>query len=639
MARQTPTRQLRPTMFQAPNIMPRFPDLRSRTDPGENALAAQLQSATRNLQAQAQSAANFDRRIEQFKNSMMTMAGQAAQIEGQEYGIQEAPDVSIIKDAYGRLTTKIDGDIVGDKFSTFGKAARKAALEQLSTKLEVAATIKLKEMVTGAIDPITGRTALTPTDLRTNMDSLIQNTVASAATHSQMLSEIIGPKLTLLASTQFKTFNSKYLSERQEENEATAKVAASESLALVKELILQGNVNTVLFEKMRKSNLENILRTGGDPTQYLKDWETGVSEAKVQGFITASGKFSPAKLLLDFHDYQLDEKWSDDLHKRYATLSKPEQIEAIKALNVRADNEHALMTRAEASETRRKNERIDALTNEFSKVTFNVEDPGDEGVAQRAGIIDELKTLHGTEGVRVAQALTSTGKSDSEVVNRLELHSANGTLTREMVMGMVERGLLFGDDVSKFLEEITAGRLESSETKAAFAILSDALKLPPPETINQSDADRIARRRYMAMKNDIREKLLANELVTLDGKTVELTNANVIEYARSLITQDELIKAAKNNLIVARKALGFGARSSIVGDLINGTDDQGNPDPVRAVQNALGETSYFKKIDDSDTRSDYENWIEKYNSVTKSGYEFTHEELKSGILSKERSYE
>lgn len=633
--RPTPRRQLRSPTFRTPEVTPRFRDLTPRTDQGQTALAAQLQASQRIMQAQARAAADFDARMTGFINSTMRMAGKAAEIEGAEYGVQEAPDVSIIKDAYGNLTAKIEGDIVGDTFSIYGQAARKAALEQLSTKLEVAATIKLKEMVTGAIDPVTGRTMMTPTDLRTNMDSLVQNTVASAGQHSPMLAGVLGPKLTLTASTQFKSFNTKYLSERQQEYEATARAAGFEYLNTVQEMIRQGNLQPGLSDQMRKAAAERIIRAGGDPVQFLKDWETGVSEAKVDGFITAGAGFDAGNLLLDFHDYSIEKPWSDDLRKRWETLTSPERIEAIKALSTRAKTEHAQEERDEDDVIEAKRQRIDNLSQQFFEVQDNPE--------LRGSILNELRTQLGTDGAKVANSLMSSKQSDPDTISRLELLSAQGLLTREYVMNMIAAELISGPDISKYLQEVETGRSQSPEVKAAFDILSDALRLPPPQTANQDEADRIARMRFMAMRNDIRRKLRNNEEVTFDGKTERLTNANVVAYAESLITQDELKKSVKAKLRVARKDLGFGGQSKTIGDLINARNAEGDPDPVGAVEAALEQKGKWWRehaINNEDTRQAYKDWIIKYRYwTTESDFQFTYEELQSGVLAKDRTYE
>ena len=634
--RPTPRRQLRSPTFRTPEVMPRFRDLTPRTDQGQTALAAQLQTSQKIMQAQARAAADFDARMTGFINSTMRMAGEAAKIEGAEYGVQEAPDISIIKDAYGNLTPKIEGDIVGDKFTIFGQAARKAALEQLSTKMEVATTIQLKEMVTGAIDPVTGRTMMTPTDLRTNMDSLVKSVVASAGDHSPLIAGVLGPKLTLTASTQFNSFNTKYLSERQQEYEATAKYAALESLNTVQEMIRQGNLPPGLSNQIRKAATERIIRAGGDPVQFLKDWETGVSKAKVDGFITAGAGFDAGKLLLDFHDYRIDKPWSDDLRKRWETLTPPERIEAIKALTTRATDYHAQEERHEDDVTEARVRRIDDLSQKFFEL-------GSDDSAVRGSILNELRTQLGTDGAKVANSLMSSKKSDPDTISRLELLSAQGTLTREYVMNMIAEELISGTDVSKYLQAVETGKSESPEVKAAFDMLSDALKLPPPQTVNQDDADRIARRRFMAMRNDIRRKLRNNEVVTFDGKTEPLTNANVVLYAESLIDQDELKKSFEAKLKVARKELGFGGQSKTIGDLINARNAEGDPDPVGAVEAALEQEGKWwseHAIDNEDTRQAYKNWIIRYRHwTTESDFQFTYEELQSGVLAKVRTYE
>ena len=641
--RPTPRRQLRSPTFRTPEVTPRFRDLTPRTDQGQTALAAQLQTSQKIMQAQARAAADFDARMTGFINSTMRMAGKAAEIEGAEYGVQEAPDISIIKDAYGNLTAKIEGDIVGDKFTIFGQAARKAALEQLSTRMEVATTIQLKEMVTGAIDPVTGRTMMTPTDLRTNMDSLVKSVVASAADHSPLIAGVLGPKLTLTASTQFKSFNTKYLSERQQEYKATARTAAFEYLNTVQEMIRQGNLQPGLSDQMRKAAAERIIRAGGDPVPFLKEWETGVSEAKVDGFITAGAGFDAGKLLLDFHDYRIEKPWSDDLRKRWETLTSPERIEAIKALSTRATTQHAQKERDEDDVTEAKLRRIDSLSQQFFSLGSEGSPVEDSSFELRGSILKELRTELGTDGARVANSLVSSKKSDPDTISRLELLSAQGTLTREYVMNMIAEELISGPDVSKYLKAVETGKSESPEVKAAFKLLNNALKLPPPQTVNQDDADRIARRRSMAMQNDILRKLRNNEEVTFDGKTEPLTNANVVLYAESLITQDELKKSFKAKLKVARKDLGFGGQSKTIGDLINARNAEGDPDPVGAVEAALEQEGKWwseHAINNEDTRQAYRNWIIRYRHwTTESDFQFTYEELQSGVLAKVRTYE
>lgn len=615
--RPTPRRQLRSPTFRTPEVTPRFRDLTPRTDQGQTALAAQLQASQRIMQAQARAAADFDARMTGFINSTMRMAGKAAEIEGAEYGVQEAPDVSIIKDAYGNLTAKIEGDIVGDTFSIYGQAARKAALEQLSTKLEVAATIKLKEMVTGAIDPVTGRTMMTPTDLRTNMDSLVQNTVASAGQHSPMLAGVLGPKLTLTASTQFKSFNTKYLSERQQEYEATARAAGFEYLNTVQEMIRQGNLQPGLSDQMRKAAAERIIRAGGDPVQFLKDWETGVSEAKVDGFITAGAGFDAGNLLLDFHDYRIEKPWSDDLRKRWETLTSPERIEAIKALSTRATTQHAQEERDEDTIKEQKEKHLDHIVKLWAGASES------ERIQLRA----TLRSDFGDEGLKLADSLEKTDKSSPEDVDRLERLAALGTITYEDV----SNADLNGTDYVKYFGAVATSRDQSPQFKAATAILRRSFRIPEYAILNPQEKDRAALLLYQTKLGQLTALLRDNAEVTINGLKQKLTNENVELYAAEMVTDKDKTDLRTDQLNDYSKRLGFKGTSPI-GDYIE------SDDPMRALQDALAEqrrswrnpTKFVPKIDDEDQRQEFINWINTYREALAEG--FTLDQLRSGKL-------
>ena len=187
---------------------------------------------------------SLDRMAEVFFRN----ATQTAKIEGAEYGALNAPTEKQLLDA-SESNTELD--FVGDKDTVFGRYARTATLEATSDKLTLIAKEKIAEVMLDAkVNDIS------PTEVSKQLDSITSGLSDVLDNESPVTSKKFKASMGIYANAEYKTYASKYITEKQKE--------------LRKNWVLN-------YEESLTNGLSKIIQSGyptGIPSDMTKDGKT-----------------------------------------------------------------------------------------------------------------------------------------------------------------------------------------------------------------------------------------------------------------------------------------------------------------------------------------------------------------------------
>jgi hypothetical protein len=420
-----------------------------------------------------------------------------ALIEGAEYGAQNAPTKQQLQDAQG----DIEDLVPGDQTTVFGRAARKAALQSMTTNFEMSAR---EQMVNLRIQA-----------QQENMDTATFTEQSNAIIdgYTSTLQDISPAAALNFRATMATVGNSALLSHSNkllEEQRRQDKVTASDNV----DLIINGRPDDMYF-----GSLSDIFEQGSTAKSATQDYVSMVEKIEMQrlsviDMATEIGDPAFLSSKLKAFDEKVDELYgtstsgwlnqapAERLHQlstgkitdtRFADIwsnmtTDQQQKSSLYARQQLRDIEATNTSLSQAAERKR------TKTSESLLVTIADKRLKNEDYAED---LQQLKTIDGSAWIDISSQIRSDGAiDDPSTVANLNLASVDGMLTMDMVRGAYSRGNLSNPTFSNMLDKVKSGRNEAHREAMTFvknSLLPDVAVADLTILSDDSDTKRLAR--------------------------------------------------------------------------------------------------------------------------------------------------
>ena len=491
--------------------------------------------------AQARAMAPIQRGLDSMTNFALKRFEEKALIEGAEYGAQNAPTKQQLQDAQG----DIEDLVPGDQTTVFGRAARKAALQSMTTNFEMSAR---EQMVNLRIQA-----------QQQNMDTATFTEQSNAIIdgYTSTLQDISPAAALNFRATMATVGNSALLAHSNnllEEQRRQDKVTASDNV----DLIINGRPDDMYF-----GSLSDIFEQGSTPKSATQDYvsmaekiemqrmsvidmatEIGDSaflasklkafDAKVDELYATSTSGwlnqSPAERLQQLSTGQITDTRFADIWSNMTT--DQQQTASLYARQQLRDIESTNTSLSQAAERKR------TETSESLLVSITDKRLKNENYSQE---LAQLKVVDGSAWIDISSQIRSGGAIDnpSTVVN-LNLASVDGMLTMDMVRGAYGRGDLSNPTFSNMLEKVKSGRNEAHREAMTFvknSLLPDVAVADLTILSDDSDTKRIARQ-----VADIENRLIQAVKANPDLNRFDFVQPLVKAFQ---VTEEDVLKGKK----------------------------------------------------------------------------------------------
>lgn len=447
--------------------------------------------------AQARAMAPIQRGLDSMTNFALKKFEEKALIEGAEYGAQNAPTKQQLQDAQG----DIEDLVPGDQTTVFGRAARKAALQSMTTNFEMSAR---EQMVNLRIQA-----------QRENMDTATFTEQSNAIIdgYTSTLQDISPAAALNFRATMATVGNSALLAHSNnllEEQRRQEKVTASDNV----DLIINGRPDDMYF-----GSLSDIFEQGSTPKSATQDYVSMAEKIEMQrmsviDMATEIGDSAFLTSKLKAFDEKVDELYatSTSTWLNQAPTERLQQLSTGQITDTRFADIWSNMTitqQQEASQKAREELRnIEATNTSLSQASERKRKETSEGLLvtitdkrlkneDYSQELAQLKVVDGSAWIDISSQIRSGGAIDNpSTVANLNLASVDGMLTMDMVRGAYSRGDLSNPTFSNMLDKVKSGRNEAHREAMTFvknSLLPDVAVADLTILSDDSDTKRIAR--------------------------------------------------------------------------------------------------------------------------------------------------
>lgn len=439
--------------------------------------------------AQARAMAPIQRGLDSMTNFALKRFEEKALIEGAEYGAQNAPTKQQLQDAQG----DVEDLVPGDQTTVFGRAARKAALQSMTTNFEMSAREQMINLRIQAQQQNMDTATFTEQSnaIIDGYTSTLQDISPSAALNFRATMATVGNSALLAHSNK--------LLENQRKQDKT--VAAD-------------NVDFVL-----QYTLPDIFENGSTPKSIDKDYVpmSQLIEKERNSIIKMANQIADPAFLsskLKAFDAEVDSlygtstsNWltqapTERLHQlstgkitdtRFADIwsnmtTEQQQTSSLYARQQLRDIESTNTSLSQAAE-RKRTETSESLLVSITDKRLKNEDYSQE--------LAQLKIIDGSAWVDISSQIRSDGAiDDPATVANLNLSSVDGLLTMGMVRDAYSRGRLSNPTFLKMQDKVKSGRNDAHREAMTFvknSLLPDVAVADLTILSDDSDTKRLAR--------------------------------------------------------------------------------------------------------------------------------------------------
>ena len=182
-------------------------------------------------QTRANNLGNLSNNINKMSEMFFNRAVETAKIEGAEYGALNAPTNQQLIDAN---KSGQDLEFVGDKDTIFGKYARTATLQATSDKLTLIAKQSISDIMLTA-----QRDNVEPSEVAKQLDSVVSGLSDVLDNESPSTSLKFKANLGVYSNAEYKTYTSKFITEKQNELRTQFNLNADATITNVLPKIIQ----------------------------------------------------------------------------------------------------------------------------------------------------------------------------------------------------------------------------------------------------------------------------------------------------------------------------------------------------------------------------------------------------------------
>lgn len=460
--------------------------------------------------AQARAMAPIQRGLDSMTDFALKKFEQKALIEGAEYGAQNAPTKQQLQDAQG----DIEDLVPGDQSTVFGRAARKAALQSMTTNFEVSAREQMINLQVQAElqDMDTATFTEQSNAIIDGYTSTLQDISPSAALTFRATMATVGNSA-LLA-------HSKAQIKKQQEREQFAITSSMDIVvsgdatrglpSRAQQIISEGSTTTYdqngnmqhvsVLEKIdsARNGLKEMAFSVADKAaaeKYLKRFDDSVKlamDTEVANFVLAS----PIRNLNQLRSGKIDDTKMQDL---WNNMSASQRASAKSAAYSALTEENTREAQLEAQQARDMEKR--------SKVAYtNIVDAIQSGDNEaRDAALSELRITDPGKYEDFSKRIFSGDVPDNAmVVGMLEQELANKTLRKSFVTTEFINGNISLNTFKTYMGSVTA--LSDKRYQAANTLAKNILGLPDKPLINPGKEDRKAQQKVAAIMVELQAK-------------------------------------------------------------------------------------------------------------------------------------
>ena len=491
--------------------------------------------------AQARAMAPIQRGLDSMTDFALKKFEEKALIEGAEYGAQNAPTKQQLQDAQG----DIEDLVPGDQTTVFGRAARKAALQSMTTNFEMSAREQMVNLRIQAQRENMDTATFTEQSnaIIDGYTSTLQDISPSAALNFRATMATVGNSALLAHSN-------KLLANQKEQDKATA--------ADNVDLIINGRP-----DDLYDGSLSDIFEQGSTPKSATQDYVSMTEKIETQrmsviDMATEIGDSAFLTSKLKAFDEKVDELYAtstsgwlnqapaERLHQlstgqitdtRFADIwsnmtTDQQQTASLYARQQLRDIEATNTSLSQAAE-RKRTETSESLLVSITDKRLKNEDYSQE--------LAQLKVVDGSAWIDISSQIRSDGAiDDPSTVANLNLASVDGLLTMDMVRKAYGRGNLSNPTFLTMQDKVKSGRNEAHREAMTFvknSLLPDVAVADFTILSDDSDTKRIARQ-----VADIENRLIQAAKATPDLNRFDFVQPLVKAFQ---VTEEDVLKAKK----------------------------------------------------------------------------------------------
>jgi len=491
--------------------------------------------------AQARAMAPIQRGLDSMTDFALKKFEEKALIEGAEYGAQNAPTKQQLQDAQG----DIEDLVPGDQTTVFGRAARKAALQSMTTNFEMSAREQMVNLRIQAQRENMDTATFTEQSnaIIDGYTSTLQDISPSAALNFRATMATVGNSALLAHSN-------KLLANQKEQDKATA--------ADNVDLIINGRP-----DDLYDGSLSDIFEQGSTPKSATQDYVSMTEKIETQrmsviDMATEIGDSAFLTSKLKAFDEKVDELYAtstsgwlnqapaERLHQlstgqitdtRFADIwsnmtTDQQQTASLYARQQLRDIEATNTSLSQAAE-RKRTETSESLLVSITDRRLKNEDYSQE--------LAQLKVVDGSAWIDISSQIRSDGAiDDPSTVANLNLASVDGLLTMDMVRKAYGRGNLSNPTFLTMQDKVKSGRNEAHREAMTFvknSLLPDVAVADFTILSDDSDTKRIARQ-----VADIENRLIQAAKATPDLNRFDFVQPLVKAFQ---VTEEDVLKAKK----------------------------------------------------------------------------------------------
>lgn len=545
--RRQPRRQVRSGGASFSSLQPVGLQAPRRTDIGERAQRSNIDASRRTMAMQAQAASDLQSRIDQITNMAFQTAGPQQQTWGTEYGVDNAPTAKLIKNAEGDWEYDANGQpLPGDDWSVFGRAARKAALDQMYLELDLQSTKAMSGITTGALDRF-GYPTKSPTEVKNELNKVVEDTYKATKGFSPALSAKLYASLRVAGHSSWTAYNNKWLVQQGKKGVAMAEsgIVALGDKALT--AIESGQLHLLPRYYARATVL--AAQSGVNVKSMDAAWKTRIQDAIVANTTMRAADIGLSDVLDHYNRHTSLERFGEKGQKGTGSDEQSRQLRnAWKYMDPEtkgkfiASMNSAYQTRDKKAATdlaawnRDEEIRLILLQTQFGK-TLDITDH-----AARAQKQDEILGRMGdsVQAMKVRKALMGERSLPADLELDLDRRIATNTLYAADVQALIRNGVLQGKHAIKYSKAIAEQTLNSPALKIGINHIANKLKIVPKSLFMASTVDRKVLIKYFEFRDMLtrwhRDGKINQEGATYDLKVGEEVNDfNIEGIARRLV--------------------------------------------------------------------------------------------------------
>lgn len=472
--------------------------------------------------------------INRMTNFAIKEAEQRATIEGAEYGAENAPTAQQLKDAMagGEDVAEL---MPGDKGTVFGRAARDAAIEAVSTNLEIAAR---QEILKFRSNP-ENRT-MSPEEYSVKLNGIIQGYSETISSISKTAGVKFNAGMATVANSSYLAHLNQLTDIYDRQRSANARAGGDAIIGSISDIIVAGDRVATDGTQLRvvdliAANRQSLLKMAPDMSeadfkQLLKDFDDAV-DAELTG---AFSDYTISNPQANFAEIVSGKISDPRLASIYSQLTPEQRREAIKQSNSALSDYYSRESAQDARDERiRKNNSANIQAELTQALITNDQDAVDDALGR-------MRPVDPEKWSRLTEAMASSpGVDNSVVVDSLRLDAINGVLKLDDVLTARRNGQISTTTFNSLLGSIDKQR--NDQYTQAIRIVKSSVGLPDIPLINPSQEQRSAIQKVASIQ------------VQLDAQLRIDPNTDVISWVTDKV--DSISSAQQAELDAAQKQI------------------------------------------------------------------------------------